>query len=334
MIVIPRYVLIEEKATDKIFTILSKLNLKKPLVITGKKTKKYNIGFEYLYYDEIDLNDLDSIVKNAKEYDSIIGIGGGKSLDIGKFISYHIEKPFISVPTTASNDGIASPIVSIKQPSFMAESPIAIIADVDIIKKSPKKLLSAGMGDIVSNITAVLDWKLAHKETGEKYSDSSGIFSKTIAMELIDYVLNSNLDEYPKKLVKALIASGITISIAHSSRPASGSEHLFSHALDHLKKEYDLKTNSLHGEQCGIGTIAVSYLHNQEDMLKFETMEKIKNSLEKVGAPIDKKGLGIDEDILIEALSIAHKIRDRHTILRNGLTKEQAREILEKTEII
>ena len=286
MIVIPRYILIEEHGINKLYEILSKLNLKKPLVITGKKTKKYAPNFDYIYYSNIDLDDLNTIKKLLDQYDSIIGVGGGKSIDIGKFVAYHSKKPFISIPTTASNDGIASPIISLKQPSIMAESPIAVIADMEIIKKSPKRLLSAGLGDVVSNITAVLDWKLAHKEIGEEYSDSSAIFSKTIAMELIDYILNSpNLNEYPKKLVKALIGSGITIAIAGSTRPASGSEHLFSHALDYLKIKYDLKLDSLHGEQCGVGTIISSYMHYLEGNLTNEDLEHIKSSLKKINAP-------------------------------------------------
>jgi len=335
MIVIPRYILIEEHGINKLYEILSKLNLKKPLVITGKKTKKYAPNFDYIYYSNIDLDDLNTIKKLLDQYDSIIGVGGGKSIDIGKFVAYHSKKPFISIPTTASNDGIASPIISLKQPSIMAESPIAVIADMEIIKKSPKRLLSAGLGDVVSNITAVLDWKLAHKEIGEEYSDSSAIFSKTIAMELIDYILNSpNLNEYPKKLVKALIGSGITIAIAGSTRPASGSEHLFSHALDYLKIKYDLKLDSLHGEQCGVGTIISSYMHYLEGNLTNEDLEHIKSSLKKINAPTTGKELGFDDDILIEALTIAHNIRNRYTILRTGISKEKAETILKETQII
>ncbi|ABR55136.1 Glutamate-1-semialdehyde 2,1-aminomutase [Methanococcus vannielii SB] len=334
MIVIPRYSLIKEKASERLPELLENLNLKKPLVITGKNTKKYSKGFEFIYYDEIDIYNEEGFQKIGKEYDSIIGIGGGKPIDIGKIISNKSKKPFVSVPTTASNDGIASPIVSLTQPSYLAESPIAIVADIDIIRESPKKLLSAGMGDIVSNITAVLDWELGKIEMNEKYSDSSGIFSKTIAIELIDYVLNYDLKEYPKKLVKSLIGSGISIAIAHSSRPASGSEHLFSHALDNLKNKYELNINSLHGEQCGLGTIIISQMYYEEGRIDFKTVEKVKNSLKAVNAPVTGKKLGFDEDLLIEALSSAHKVRKRHTILRNGLSKEKAREILEKSEII
>ncbi|MBW9224073.1 iron-containing alcohol dehydrogenase [Methanothermococcus sp. SCGC AD-155-E23] len=333
MITIPRYIVVDE-GRDALYKILSKLRLKNPLVVVGRRTKKYAPDFDYVYYHEIELEE-ENIKKTTRGYDSIIGVGGGRSIDIGKYMAYCSGIPFISMPTTASNDGIASPVVSLGQPSILVDPPIAVVVDLDIVRKSPRRLLSAGFGDVISNITAVLDWKLAHREIGESYSESSAIFSKTIAEELMDYVLRSNsLSQYPEKLVKALIGSGITISIAGSTRPASGSEHLFSHALDYLKRRYQLEVDSLHGEQCGVGTIISSYLHCKEGNLQYEDMEDIRSSLKKVGAPTTGKELGFEEEILIEALSIAHTIRRRYTILREGISREKAEEILRECEVI
>ncbi|WP_456472796.1 iron-containing alcohol dehydrogenase [Methanocaldococcus sp.] len=316
----PRYTIIKRKAIDEIPNILEELNLKNPLVISGRKTQKFNkFGYDLVYYDEI--------IKN-KNYDCIIGLGGGRAIDVAKYIAYKWHLPFISVPTTASNDGIASPVVSIKKPSILAISPIAVIADIDIIESSPKRLLRAGLGDIVSNITAVLDWKLAYEEVNEKYSESSAIFSMTIAKELINYILNSDLKDYIKKLVKALIGSGICIAIANSTRPASGGEHLFSHALDRLKDKYGF--DSLHGEQCGVGTIIMAYLHKKENRESY--LDNIIESLKKVKAPINFKGLGIDREIAKEALTLAPKIRKRWTILREGLSEDKINEVLEFIE--
>jgi len=334
MITIPRYITIDN-GIDALYDILLKLNLKNPLVIVGKKTKKYAPEFDYVYYSDINLKDEKVIKDITKEYDSIIGVGGGKSIDMAKYVAYCSKIPYISMPTTASNDGIASPVVSLKQPSSMVDPPIAIIVDMSIIKKSPRKLLKAGFGDVISNITAVLDWKLAHREIGEEYSESSAIFSKTIAEELMHYVLNnSSIKDFPEKLVKALIGSGITISMAKSTRPASGSEHLFSHALDYLKIKYELDIESLHGEQCGVGSIISSYLHHRENSLDKESMVNIRLSLKKVGVPTTGKELGFEDDILIEALTLAHTIRNRYTILRKGISKETSESILREAGVI
>ncbi|WP_013180848.1 sn-glycerol-1-phosphate dehydrogenase [Methanococcus voltae] len=347
MITIPRYTIVENGAINKIPELLEKLNLKNPLVITGKSTQKYNkLGYDSIYYHEVEYErfnkltdeNLKYVKKSFGDYDCILGIGGGKSIDVAKYTSSISKKPFISVPTTASNDGIASPIVSLSVPSFMAEPPIAVVGDIDIIKKSPKKLLASGMGDIVSNITAVLDWKLAHIENNEKYSESSAIFSKTIAEELMEYMQTTknkdNLAEYPKKIVKALIASGMAIAIAHSSRPASGSEHLFSHSIDKLKNEGVIDNKSLHGEQCGVGTIIFSKAYVNEKRLNNKVYGEIVKSLKIVKSPIDIYELGYDEDIAVEALCNAPKLRKRYTILRNGLDKKKSLELLENSQVI
>ena len=127
-----------------------------------------------------------------------------------------------------------------------------------------------------------------------------------------------------KQVVKALISSGMAISIAASSRPASGSEHKFSHALDMVAPK-----PALHGEQCGVGTIMMMYLHGGN-------WESIRDALKIVKAPTTAEELGIEPEYIIEALKIAHTIRkDRYTILGDrGLTDEAARKLASNTGVI
>lgn len=238
--------------------------------------------------------------------------------------------PFISFPTTASHDGIASANASIKglnvKTSIKAKPPIAVIADIDVIKTAPKRYLAAGVGDIVSNITAVRDWKLAHKLKGEYFSEYAASLSLMSAKMVIRdaEIIRLGQDEGIRKVVKALISSGVAMSIAGSSRPASGAEHLFSHALDML-----LDKPALHGEQTGIGTIIMAYLHGIN-------WKKIRDTLKIVGAPTTAYELGIDPEIIIEALTIAHTIRpERYTILgKEGITREAAEKAAKITGVI
>lgn len=96
----------------------------------------------------------------------VFGVGGGTKIDVAKLSSARQEIPFISVPTTASHDGIASPLSSVKgfeKPySIMAQAPIAIIADTNIIMQAPWRFTVSGCGDVIAKFTAVRDWKLAH----------------------------------------------------------------------------------------------------------------------------------------------------------------------------
>ncbi len=123
--------------------------------------------------------------------------------------------------------------------------------------------------------------------------------------------------------MKALVASGVAMSIAGSSRPASGSEHKFSHALDEVAPK-----PALHGEQCGVGTIMCMYLHGGN-------WQEIRSSLETIGAPTNAAQLGIEEEYIIEALLHAHTIRpERYTILGTGLTREAAEKVAKITGVI
>ena len=136
--------------------------------------------------------------------------------------------------------------------------------------------------------------------------------------------IKPNLEPSARIVMKSLFSGGMAISIAGSSRPASGSEHLFSHALDKI-----LDKPALHGEQCGIGTIMMMYLHGGD-------WKAIKQALEAVQAPTTAAEIGIADEDIIEALMMAHKIRpERYTILGdNGISKEAAYELAHKTEVI
>ena len=107
------------------------------------------------------------------------------------------------------------------------------------------------------------------------------------------------------------------MSIAGSSRPCSGSGHLFSHALDMIAPK-----PGLHGEQCGVGTIMMANLHGID-------WELIRDTLRTIGAPTTAKELGIDQKHIVEALYAAKEIRpERYTILNEvNLTRSTAKSL-------
>lgn len=260
----------------------------------------------------------------------VLGVGGGKVIDVAKMASTRSNVHFISVPTAASHDGIASPRASIRNEkgtvSLQAQPPIGVIADTEIISKAPFRLLAAGCGDIISNYTAIMDWKLANRLLNEYYSSSAASLSLMTAKMIIKSsdAIKEGLVESSKMVVKSLISSGIAISIAGTSRPASGSEHKFSHALDIICPK-----PALHGEQCGVGTIMMMHLHGGD--WKF-----IRDALKTLKAPTTANELDIEPEDIIEALTIAHTIRkDRYTILGDrGLTREAALKLASTTGVI
>ncbi len=130
-----------------------------------------------------------------------------------------------------------------------------------------------------------------------------------------------------RNLIEALISSSISMSLVESSRPASGSEHMFSHALDQLKFQAGLN-KSLHGEQCGVGSILFAYMQGQD-------WKRIRNGLRSLGAPTTARELGVDKDMFIEAMLRAKDVRDRYTILNERpLDKKKVLDICKATGVI
>jgi glycerol-1-phosphate dehydrogenase [NAD(P)+] len=166
---------------------------------------------------------------------------------------------------------------------------------------------------------------LAHRLRDEPFSEYASIISKMTAKILIESAgaIKPGIEESAWTVMKALVASGVAMSIAGSSRPASGSEHKFSHALDELAPE-----PALHGEQCGVGTIMMMYLHGGN-------WQEIRTALKTIGAPTCAAELGIKEEYIIKALLHAHEIRpERYTILGTGLTREAAEKVARITKVI
>lgn len=259
----------------------------------------------------------------------VAAVGGGKDIDIGKLSSANKHVPFLSIPTAASHDGIASPVVSMrgysKPYSFMAQSPIAIMADVGIIAHAPFRLLASGCGDVVGKYTSVRDWKLAHRIKNEYYGDYAADLALMSARLVVRnaHIVRTMSETAIRTVVEALVSCGVAMSIAGSSRPCSGAEHLFSHALD-LTTPHP----ALHGEQVGVGTIMCAYLHGANWRL-------IRDVLHRIGAPTNARELGIESKHVIKALTIAHRIRpDRYTILgEKGLTREAAERVAHLTGV-
>jgi glycerol-1-phosphate dehydrogenase [NAD(P)+] len=266
--------------------------------------------------------------------DAVIGVGGGKVLDVAKVVAFHSNAPLISIPTNAAHDGIASPLASFKERgkpiSIKVGSPVSIIADLEIIKDSPVRLLRSGYGDLISNVVEVKDWMLGVEKRDEDYDEIVASISTMPAMLLLksSRELNFQNTSSLRLLVRGLILSGLAINMYGSSRPVSGSAHKFSHALDYLGYG-----DGTHGEQVGIGTIIMEYMHQQ--CYGEGDWEILKNSLEKILAPTTAKEINLNKKMMLEALMYSKTIRPhRYTIIEDQDPQKKDFEIcLEKTGV-
>ena len=340
IISLPERIFIGNGIISRIDEYFSELGLTGPfLIVTGSNVRRLivskildKIPADVIEVQEANLDEVRKVEEFAKKHESnvILGVGGGKAIDVAKFSAFELNKRFVSIPTAPSHDGITSPFAAIKglgKPiSMKAKEPTAIIADIDVLSSAPRRLINAGIGDTVGKIVAVRDWRLAAKLRGEYYGDYTASLALLSARHALNCtkIINKDLKYGVRLLVEALISSGVAMGMAGSTRPASGSEHLFAHAVEMLYPE-----GPLHGELVGVGTIMMAYIHG----IKWK---EIRKALIKIGAPVTAKQLGVPNEIIIKALTIAHTIRpERYTILGDrGLTWASAEKVARNTGVI
>jgi glycerol-1-phosphate dehydrogenase [NAD(P)+] len=317
---------------------------KRGAVVTGPRTRALagdraaqilrDSGFDITVIEanEATVAEVDRVTAEARKLDSrfLVGVGGGSKIDIAKLAATKLALPWVSVPTSAAHDGISSPRASVRDAQGVSSVegvvPIGILADTSVIVQAPFRLLASGCADVVSNVTATLDWKLAARLRNEEFSSTASTLAEYAAQEVIDHaaLIKPGLEESVWIAIRPMMVSGIAMSVAGSSRPCSGSEHLFSHALDRVARQ-----PGLHGEQVGVGAIMMLYLHGAD-------WRKIRTALHTIGAPTTARELGVTPEEIIESLVLAHSLRpERYTILGdNGLTREAAERLALVTGVI
>ncbi|MCK4940694.1 iron-containing alcohol dehydrogenase [candidate division WOR-3 bacterium] len=246
--------------------------------------------------------------------DLVIGFGGGKVLDVAKLTAAKNNTRFISIPTTVSNDGLASPVSVIKDSnnipiSHITRPPYGVIVDIDVVRQAPARHLKAGVGDLLSNLSAVFDVRLGHERKSEKIDTNALDLAEVGARRLLEsqqYDMSSAA--FLQNLTQGLIKSGFAMCIFGTSRPASGSEHKISHSIDH----HFPPSRGLHGEQVGIAALFTMVLQ------KNWYLEAVKKFYEKIGFPCKLSYLNLSRDDFTEAVLNATKIRpERYTILED-----------------
>ena len=292
--------------------------------------QKYNI--EIVHKDNISDINIENAVHTAfkipTETNVLLGIGGGKALDYGKYCAHILKLPYITVPTSVSNDGFCSPNTSLlvdgKRKSVKSTIPYGVVADIEIISNAPLASLYSGIGDTISKITALWDWKQAFLKGLEYFNDFAGLMAHN-SLDIIYLCDNLKTDdhEFKYRMVNSLVLSGIAMEIAGSSRPASGSEHLISHALDVVAKKH-----KMHGLQVGIATYLCSLLQNNQHT-------QIKDFLLKTGFIDFVKKEPISKQEFITALKAAPSIKQNYyTILSEKNSFEKAIKFIDTDEIL
>jgi glycerol-1-phosphate dehydrogenase [NAD(P)+] len=254
-------------------------------------------------------------------HDAIVGIGGGKVIDVAKYAASIAGHPMVAVATSLAHDGLASPVASLteggRKLSFGVQMPLAVVVDLDYVRRSAPEMRRSGIGDAVSNLSAIADWELAARERGEEVDGLAVTFARTGAMAVIDRTDTIDDDPFLYALADALVLGGLAMAVAGSSRPCSGADHEIVHAIDHL-----YPGAAAHGELAGLGALFATYLRGDAPLL-----EHLSACLARHGLPRAPQDIGLTPDQFAAAVAHAPATRpDRYTILEHlALGEQEAR---------
>lgn len=304
------------KNIDQILEDAHLIYRNKILVTQDNLYQEYEQDLKCVRYDKVvmvkggSVDEVSTVKNECKETDAlIVAFGGGSVLDLVKYSAAQLDMPYINVPSALSNDAVYSCVARLtkngKKISFGVQPPIGIVVDIDIINKSPEILLYAGVADIVSNLSAIQDWLLAHNETGEPINELSFMLAKEAALPLLRYKkADLHSDGLILDLVNGIVTSGLAMIVSGNTRGTSGAEHLISHAID----EYFPEKSSIHGIQVGWaqGIIAKRFRNDPY---------KINDFFKNIGLQdVFYKMIPWAEEDFDSLIPYAKKIRDRYTI--------------------
>lgn len=325
--------------------LLSQLSPTKVLLLTGRNSFQ-SLG-QYLH-DVIgewfkvhlvvtDARCMEGLVESQVAPTAIVGVGGGRTLDLAKRLGMVLGIPVLLVPTLLSHDGLCSPVSVLQNGSGRTVSlpsamPAAVLVCCDVLLEAPALYMLAGLGDLVANISAVKDWELAAIRGKDEINDLAKALSEAAARQtLVLLQSDGRLLRWTRHnlvvLANGLMLSGLSMALAGSSRPASGAEHLVSHSLNNVG------ANKLpHGAQVAYGTLLVEYLrlelgHNNDFAFLADTCARL-------GLPVSCGDLGYSVHTVAAALRNAPATRPgRYTILDEvELSLSFTEEIVSKLE--
>jgi glycerol-1-phosphate dehydrogenase [NAD(P)+] len=195
-----------------------------------------------------------------------VAVGSGTINDVTKLAAHRTGRQYLCVATAASMDGYTAYGSSItyrgSKQTFDCPAPVAVVADVDVIRAAPPELTAAGYADLLAKLTAGADWIVADALGVEAINDFAW---RTVQDGLPDALSDpagarTGDTRAIERLTEGLMMGGFAMQATMTSRPASGAEHQFSHLWDMQHHTHDGRPVS-HGFKVAVATVAVARLY-------------------------------------------------------------------------
>lgn len=282
-----------------------------------------------IFVETMERSKIEELRKTLPESDVVLGIGGGASIDMGKYIAWKSGAKLITIPTVISADAMVTPDIAVRdnwKVHYIGSKPAdKVLIDYSIVQNAPKKLNRGGAEDILSIYTALYDWRLANNRGFERFDE--GIAEEA---EVCISKLEENADEIRKvtkngikTLVKLYLKEVELCQRFGSSRPEEGSEHFFAYNLEYLTRKHHM-----HGPLVGLGIFLMSCLQNNRE-------KEIASLMNKIGLEYKPEGIGVTYDEIIKTLLTLNKYvkEDKlpFTVINEaGINKTMANNLIDK----
>lgn len=317
-------------AMDALPAVLADAGCTDPFILTDRnifQATNQCSGLTYPHYIfelpvRADVQLVETALNASAQADVLLAFGSGTINDIVKRAAYLADKPYICIPTAPSMNGYGSRNASLTEgthkKSVEGALPIAIVADLNLLLHAPLKMIQAGLGDSMARPTAQADWLLSYQVKHTPYD--ARVYTLTEAVENVVFANAEKLLQRDEStiasLMELLILSGLGMTIAGSSAPASGGEHAIAHVIEEL---HGNPSGTLHGEQIAYTSQVMAEIQQRLSPPQAGghggNYEMLRMLAKRAKLPTTPEELGWKQEWVDEAIRLAPKMRERYGYL-------------------
>jgi len=262
----------------------------------------------------------------------IYGVGGGMVADSAKYVAYKRGLPAVVVPTALSVDGFFTAIVAARTEDsvhyFTTGPAETVIIDWDVIRAAPRYIRGAGIVELLTITTGLLDWQYAatnKRNTPETrfLPWAAGLMAGIAqqAFKIAKGVGQGDVEALRNLLDLICIEVQLTNQLGHN-RPQEGSEQYFAYAVE---PRAGRGRPVPYADMVGPGILIAATLHNQN-------IDPIRETLDNAGIRLTQLSPQIIADTLKTLPQYVRKHNMPFGILNTfDPTAERIAEIMQKT---
>ena len=300
--------------------------------------EKFEIVFEEVYGKEASFANIDRLSSNVKinEADFLLGIGGGKCLDVTKVVGHRLGKPVFTIASIASTCAAVTKISiihnddgSFKEVFRLKTAPVHCFINPEIIVNAPEKYFWAGMGDTMAkHVESVF----SSKNDVLDFESSLGVTISRLCYEPIlekgekayNDVKNHQVTSEVEDVIKSIIIATGSVSVSVNPDYNSALAHALYYGL--TVREW-MERKHLHGEIVSYGTLVQLLLDKQ-----YNELRRVYDFNKKVRLPVCLADLDLEKDDPLDDVLDATIVNPELDHIPYPITKQMVRDAILELE--